>query len=356
MTEPRRRPGVLLDLMDLMTAHLRVVWLLLRPPLLILLGLFAMLGTAVGGRPGDPAPLLLSLLVVTGFLLAAVAVNDLSDEAVDRVNLPDDPRRPLVSGAANRRQMWATAGLGALLALAAAAVVGPGCVLLLAGGLALAAAYSLPPLRLAKRGALAALLLPVGYVTVPFGAGLLAAGAVPGPRELALLGALYLGFIGRILLKDFRDVRGDTLLGKRTFLVRHGRVATCALSAALWSAGSLVLLTVPGAGPVFIAGYAVQLAAGLLLLHRLAGSRDPRRDERLIAAVAILGRGLVLTLLTLVSARQTGVPAGRTDLLIAMLTLAVLAGARHLARYGRPGHRLRLPVPAARPQVVAPRR
>jgi hypothetical protein len=42
------------------------------------------------------------------------------------------------------------------------------------------------------------------------------------------MGGLYVGFIGRIMLKDFPDVRGDALFGERTFLVRHGWRATCA--------------------------------------------------------------------------------------------------------------------------------
>ena len=56
--------------------------------------------------------------------------------------------------------------------------------------------------------------------------------------DLALLAALYVGFVGRIVLKDFRDVVGDRLFGKRTFLVRHGRRTTCVLSAACWVGGT----------------------------------------------------------------------------------------------------------------------
>lgn len=56
------------------------------------------------------------------------------------------------------------------------------------------------------------------------------------------VGALYLGFIGRILLKDFRDVRGDALFGKRTFLVRHGRRATCAVSAGCLVTGNCAVV------------------------------------------------------------------------------------------------------------------
>lgn len=51
--------------------------------------------------------------------------------------------------------------------------------------------------------------------------GIFAARGSVGRTDLLLLAGLYAGFIGRIVLKDFRDVRGDALFGKRTFLVRH---------------------------------------------------------------------------------------------------------------------------------------
>ena len=70
------------------------------------------------------------------------------------------------------------------------------------------------------------MLLPLGYVAIPYLVGVLTVQPSVDGRQLALLGGLYVAFIGRIMLKDFRDVRGDELFGKRTFLLRHGHVAT----------------------------------------------------------------------------------------------------------------------------------
>ena len=84
----------------------------------------------------------------------------------------------------------------------------------------------------------APLALPACYVAVPYLVGVLSARGHVRVSDLPLLAALYVGFIGRIILKDFRVVRGDALFGKRTFLVRRGRVSTCRVSAALWSAGT----------------------------------------------------------------------------------------------------------------------
>ena len=78
--------------------------------------------------------------------------------------------------------------------------------------------------------------------------------------DLLLLAGLYAGFIGRIVLKDFRDVRGDALFGKRTFLVRHGRRATCRLSATFLVVGVSVLPFVRELSVALVAAYVVYLA------------------------------------------------------------------------------------------------
>jgi 4-hydroxybenzoate polyprenyltransferase len=150
--------------------------------------------------------------------------------------------------------------------------------------------------RLADRGALAALILPAGYVAVPYLSGLLAARTSITVADIALMAALYAGFVGRILLKDFRDVRGDALFGKRTFLVRHGRAATCWFSGLFMFTGTAVLVVVRDVTPVLVGVYVSYLVLTLLLLRALATSASARRDEALISAIAIVGRAMIVTL------------------------------------------------------------
>jgi hypothetical protein len=146
---------------------------------------------------------------------------------------------------------------------------------------------------------LASLTLPACYVAVPYLVGVIAGRGTVRAGDLPLLGGLYVAFIGRILLKDFRDVNGDALFGKRTFLVRHGRRPTCALSACCWTAGTVtVLATVPHPTPVLCACYAVCLALALGLLRTLADYPPLRQEEAIISATAILGRGMMIILLT----------------------------------------------------------
>jgi hypothetical protein len=88
------------------------------------------------------------------------------------------------------------------------------------------------------------------------------------------------------------------LFGKRTFLVRHGRAWTCVFSAACLAVGAAVLLVSVGRPTVaLLAGYTLGTAALLGLLLVLRTDRGPRRDEAVISAMAIVGRGMLLVLL-----------------------------------------------------------
>jgi 4-hydroxybenzoate polyprenyltransferase len=320
----------------------RLFFVLARPPLVLLMGMFAAVGAAAAGGAEDVGALAHALAVVVGYVACAVALNDLSDAAVDRINLAGDPGRPLAGGWATALDMKLVAAAGALLALVAAGTIGPVCLAVTGAGLVLAAAYSLPPLQLSKRGILAPLLLPLGFVVVPLAAGILAVRPIVRAGDLGLLAGLYLGFIGRILLKDFRDVRGDTLLGKRTFLVRRGRVRTCQLSAALWVAGSTVLAAVSDLDLVLAVTYAGLVLAALVFLRALGRSSTARRDEALVAALAIVGRGLLLALLIHYGTGQLGTAPVMAVLLQLGTAAAMVAWAADTARNGLPMTRARM--------------
>ena len=325
-----------------MTDRIRIVIALIRPPVLILLGLFAAVGLAQGGVIDDPFALARVLVVVAGFLLASVVVNDLADEAIDRVNLPNDASRPLVTGAGSRRELPWIAIVSAIVSASAAASIGWRALVVLAGGFALSLAYSLRPVRLSDRGAVASLLLPAGYVAVPFLTGLVLVRAHVSVGDGVLLGGLYLGFIGRILLKDFRDVRGDALFGKRTFLVRYGRRVTCATSGVCWVLGSLALVGIRERSPMLIAAQIAWVVVALALLRALADDRGARRDEALISAIAIVGRGMVLTLIAHLGMADAGWSAAAAAATLATILVISLGQAHTMAHTG-PVSRLRVP-------------
>jgi 4-hydroxybenzoate polyprenyltransferase len=266
------------------------------------------------------------LVIVGTWFAALVALNDLGDEAIDRVNLPGDGGRPLVTGTASRRQVLLL-GLGAAaVAVAVAWIESPAVGAVVTAGLALGAAYSLPPFRLCARGVVASAVLPAGYVAVPFLVGALCTDPSPGMSTLAVLPGLYVVFMGRILLKDFRDVAGDALFGKRTFLVRHGRRATCAFSAGCWCVGAVaVAAAVPQRGALIVP-IAVLLIAVLHGLSALAADTGRAADEDAIGVIAQLGRGLGVLLVAHLTMLEQGRGAGERLGVTVALTVLFVAG------------------------------
>lgn len=341
-----------------MITRLRILVLLTRPPVALLLSLFAATGAAHAGAGQDPLLLARTLVVVIAYLLFSVAVNDLADQEIDRVNLPGAGSRPLATGLCGTRDMVVVAAVAAATALAGSIHLGHAAVAVTAAGMALSGAYSLRPVRIADRGAVASLLLPAGYVAVPYLLGICAVRAPRAGTDLALLAGLYVGFIGRILLKDFRDVRGDRLFGKRTFLVRHGRRRTCALSAVCWVAGAVALAGVRDLTADVAVAYAASVVAALALLRALAVDGGARRDESIISAVAIVGRGAIVTVVAHLAAVDAGWSAAATRLLLASLVVLTLGQAWLMLVRG-PLSRWSVPAawqaPRAGGSVVAPR-
>ena len=317
-----------------MMERIRVVLLLTRPGLLVVFGLFAATGLAQVGASEDLVLLVPVLVVVVAFMLSCVALNDLADRAIDEVNLAGDRSRPLVTAGATEREFLAIAAIAGVVAIVVGAFLSPLVAVTVTAGLVFSVSYSLRPVRIAERGALASLLLPFGYVAVPYLTGTLSVRNGLTAADLSLGAALYVGFIGRILLKDFRDLRGDSLFGKRTFLVRHGRRWTCFFSGVFWAAGTGMLAGQPGVSWPVLAAYAAYCAVAVGLLAALSHDRGPRRDERLIAATALIGRGTVLTALAQLSLADQGSSAVTGAVVILGLAIVTLGSARTMALAG----------------------
>jgi 4-hydroxybenzoate polyprenyltransferase len=304
------------------TRAARLVVMMIRPPVVLVLFLFAAIGVAQGGQGDALHPLFTVVpLIVAGWFVHATVVNDLHDEAIDRVNLGNARGRPLVSGDATPGQLRALGRTAGAVALVTAFAVNWRVGAVVIAGLALSTAYSRPPVRLCDRGALASMLLPSGYVAVPFLVGFLSVQPAIGARELVLLGGLYLTFVGRILLKDFRDVRGDAMFGKRTFLVRHGTTRTCEVSAACWVAGSATMLLLFPWQSLIVAAFAALLACALHGLRRLATTDGYVAQQVVIGAIAQAGRGMGVVLLAHLTMVGKGWGSTAQDAVVVALAL-----------------------------------
>ena len=265
--------------------------------------------------------------------VAATTVNDVADRDVDALNHPGDAGRPLVAGTASPRDLHRLHVAAALLALAAASFVSTTAVALTVVSLAIGWAYSLPPIRMSYRTWLAPLALALAYVAVPYALGLAAARVAPSTRDALFVGGLGSLFVSRIVLKDFRDRRGDAAFGKPTLLLRFGKTATCAVSLAALALGDallLVLLRPPLALGLLLQAFVAAIGSRLLALWRAS---DPRGEQLAIGLGARMGNGLLLSLLAwLVVSAHGATVAEATVLLAALAAVFWLGYAAVLAR------------------------
>ncbi len=167
------------------------------------------------------------LLVPVGMLLAGPLVcgtgqmvNDWYDRHVDAINEPD---RPIPSGRIpGAVGLWLGVA-GTLVSAAVAATLGPWVLSATIVGLAIAWAYSAPPVRLKANGWTGPAACALAYEGLPWftGAALLL-GALPSGPVIAI-GALYAaGAFGIMTLNDFKAIRGDRALGIASLPVTLG--------------------------------------------------------------------------------------------------------------------------------------
>jgi chlorophyll synthase len=168
------------------------------------------------------------LLVVVGVLLAgplvcatSQAVNDWFDRDVDAIN---EPQRPIPSGRMPGRWGLYIAVVWTAVSLAVALMLGRWGFAAAVVGLALAWAYSAPPLRLKRNGwwgnaACALCYEGLAWVT---GAAVMAWGTAPHARSVGLALLYSAGAHGIMTLNDFKSIEGDRRMGIGSLPVRLG--------------------------------------------------------------------------------------------------------------------------------------
>ncbi|MEO8038466.1 MAG: chlorophyll synthase ChlG, partial [Betaproteobacteria bacterium] len=230
-------------------------------------------------------------LIVLGILLAgplvcatSQAVNDWFDRHVDAIN---EPGRPIPSGRIpGLWGLWiaiAWTALSLAVALALGRWVFGAAVL----GLALAWAYSAPPLRLKQNGWWGNAACGLCYEGLAWitGAAVMAGGAMPDGRIL-LLAALYsIGAHGIMTLNDFKAVEGDRRMGIGSLPVRLGIMNAGRAACLFMAVPQFVVVALLWAWdrPWHAAGVGVLLAVQLGLMARFL----PRPSERALWYSAI---------------------------------------------------------------------
>src|SRR5882672_470047 len=205
------------------------------------------------GALQTPNVLALAAVAAVGFGMAGNVLNDIWDQAADRVNRPGG-ERPLASGRVTRGT--------ADLCVAGGAVVGLGAVALVAG-------------------------LPLMYGAIAVGHA--AAGIVPW-----ILGAWI--HLVREIVKDIDDQAGDRTLGRRTLPLVLGARRASVVAAGLAAAFVPVSLALPARahyrGEYFLIALFAQLivlaVASRLFTGRMQGNSRLLKGAMLVGIVALV--------------------------------------------------------------------
>jgi len=160
-------------------------------------------------------------MLLAGPLLCAFSqiANDWFDRDVDRIN---EPERPTAANALAPRTVLLVALALLAAALGVAYALGTTVLYLALGGVALALAYSAPPLRLkARNGWLANAACAFSYEGFAWVAGAASFGHV-SRGTLVLAGLYSLGSHGLMTLNDFKSYEGDKRLRLQSLPVMLG--------------------------------------------------------------------------------------------------------------------------------------
>lgn len=232
----------------------------------VALAVLASLQTGTWPGTGQVLAVLVGSLATNVFI---VGLNQVTDVDIDRVN---KPWLPIASGALSMRAARRLVGVSLALAVGLGLAAGPWALAAYLVGVAVGAAYSLPPLRLKRfalwaalsiagvRGLVVNLLLFVHFAT--------SAGAPAGlPPVIVALTAIVLALSLAIAwFKDIPDMDGDRRFRVSTLTLRLGprRVLTLGLAVLALAYGGIIaagIVGVPGLhGGVLALAHVVALA------------------------------------------------------------------------------------------------
>ena len=221
---------------------------------------------------------LLAGVVLTGPLVcgASQIVNDWYDQDVDALNEPD---RPIPSGRVPGKTAFWFAVVWTVIAQTWAILLGPWVAAATGLGLALAWAYSAPPLRLKMNGWWGNSAVAISYEGLAWitGAAIVIGGDLPA-EPILLIALLYsIGAHGIMTLNDFKSVEGDLAMGIRSLPAQLGptHAARVACLFMLLPQLIVILLLVRWGLMPFALTVSLVVVAQLLAMRKLL--RDPKQ-------------------------------------------------------------------------------
>jgi geranylgeranylglycerol-phosphate geranylgeranyltransferase len=251
--------------------------------------LLAAVGVLAGGWIAlaalrTPNVLVLAAVAAIGFGMAGNVLNDIWDQAADRLNRPGG-ERPLAAGRVSRGTADLGVAAGAVVGLGAAGLVNGTAVLVGLAAFAVLVLYS-PVLK--RRGVL-------GNVAVALVAGLpLMYGAIavghPAAGIVPWILAAWIHLV-REIVKDIDDQAGDRTLGRSTLPLALGTRRASVVAAGLAAAFVPLSLVLPARAHYHGSYFLIALFAQLIVLavaSRLFTGRT-QRNSRLLKGAMLVG-------------------------------------------------------------------
>ncbi|MBS7789899.1 chlorophyll synthase ChlG [Roseococcus sp. SDR] len=232
-------------------------------------------GAPMSGKWGFAA---LGLLLAGPMVCAtSQAVNDWFDRHVDAIN---EPHRPIPSGRIPGRLGLYIAIFWSFASLLVGATLGTWGFAATVVALALAWAYSAPPLRLKLNGWWGNLACGLSYESLPWitAAAVISGGAPALP--VIVMALLYgLGAHGIMTLNDFKSIEGDTRTGVRSLPVQLGAERAALVACWMMAVPQLVVI-----GLLFAWGTPIHAGVVILLLAgQVAAMVKMLRDPKALA-------------------------------------------------------------------------
>lgn len=275
---------------------LKAIIKFIRPRILTTCYAVVFLGSISSGAAVTPKTVF-AIFVLIAWYIHAASTNDYSDRNIDAINLKDAHDRPLQAKDVSYRQLWTINIISGTAALLLASVYGALAVMIMAGMLITDFLYSIKPIRISDRGILSPLVISLGYALYPFALGYWSSGENADFNWLLAIG-VYVGFVGRVLLKDFRDVIGDKKFGKLTFVIRHGNAMTCMVSGVFWAASLIAIYLAIRPNGYFTLALMTGFLLGAYFLWLLAKSTGISSQVQYVAYVAKIANAAVLAVIT----------------------------------------------------------
>jgi chlorophyll synthase len=229
-----------------------------------------------GLPPGTRWPVVIAGLVLAGPLVCATsqAVNDWYDRDVDAIN---EPRRPIPSGRIPGRWGYYIAIGWTALSLLFASALGAWVFGAAIFGLALAWAYSAPPLRLKQNGWWGNTACALCYEGLPWftGAAVMAA-AAPSWKIVAIAALYSIGAHGIMTLNDFKSIEGDRRMRIGSIPVQLGPKNAAIYACVLMASPQVIVIALLAwwDRPVHALIVGIGLVVQLVLMERLV--KNPR--------------------------------------------------------------------------------